>query len=120
MDLYRRHFSPSVLVNRLGTTETFSFRFYFMDQESQLSGNIVPAGYTVSDKEVFLLNEEGNVVKCGEVGEIAVHSHFLALGYWRKPELTGQSLSPIHPTALAEPISPAILAAFARMAALSI
>ena len=79
VDLYRRHFSPScVLVNRLGTTETFSFRFYFMDQESQLSGNIVPAGYPVSDKEVFLLNEEGNVVKCGEVGEIAVHSNFLS------------------------------------------
>ena len=89
VDLYRKHFSSGcVLVNRLGTTETFNYRLCFADQQTELPENTVPAGYSVPDKEVVLLDPLGEVVSCGDVGEIAVRSPFLALGYWRKPRLT--------------------------------
>ena len=45
-------------------------------------------GYPVADKEVLLLDEERRRVGPGEPGEIVVRSKYLAVGYWRQPELT--------------------------------
>ena len=62
--------------------------FYFVDKEMRLTGNKVPLGYVVEDAEVLLLDENGEEVGNDHMGEIAVKSRYLALGYWRKPELT--------------------------------
>jgi hypothetical protein len=48
----------------------------------------VPVGYPAPGKKVLLLDENGHEVGPGEMGEIAVKSRFLSVGYWRKPELT--------------------------------
>ncbi|HEU4771423.1 MAG TPA: condensation domain-containing protein, partial [Candidatus Udaeobacter sp.] len=45
-------------------------------------------GYPLEDKEVLLLDDDGNEVGANEVGEIAVRSRYLSPGYWRRPELT--------------------------------
>ena len=45
-------------------------------------------GYPVADTNVTLLDQEGEKVAVGEVGEIVVESDFLSPGYWRDPELT--------------------------------
>jgi non-ribosomal peptide synthetase component F len=37
---------------------------------------------------VLLLDEAGNQVQDGQIGAITVSSRYLALGYWRQPELT--------------------------------
>jgi amino acid adenylation domain-containing protein len=95
VDLYRAHFAPScVLVNRLGATETYNYRLYFMDHETPLEGNLVPAGYPVPDKDVLLLDEDGQAAGPGEPGEIVVRSRYLARGYWRQPELTAAAFRP--------------------------
>jgi thioesterase domain-containing protein/acyl carrier protein len=39
--------------------------------------------------EIVLLDEAGREVAPGAEGEIAVRSRYLALGYWRRPELNG-------------------------------
>ena len=38
--------------------------------------------------EVILLDENGAKVENGNIGEIALRSEYLALGYWQKTELT--------------------------------
>ena len=89
VDLYRTHFSShSILINRLGSTETGTIRWHFIDGATQIEGNSVPVGYPVPDNEVVLLDEQRNKVAPGEVGEIAVKSRYLSPGYWRKPEAT--------------------------------
>jgi amino acid adenylation domain-containing protein len=94
IELYKKHFSPNcILVNRLGTSETTIFRHYFIDQETQVN-DIVPIGYAVENKEVLLLDENKNEVGFNSVGEIAVRSQYIALGYWRKPELTYAAFLP--------------------------
>ena len=37
---------------------------------------------------VLLLDDEGQEVQTGQVGEIAVKSRYVSPGYWRKPDLT--------------------------------
>jgi acyl carrier protein len=54
----------------------------------------VPVGYPVDHKEVLLLDEAGTEIGFNRTGEIAVKSHYLSLGYWRKPELTQVKFKP--------------------------
>ena len=48
----------------------------------------MPVGYAMPDKEVLLLDNDGQKVGFNQVGEIAVRSRYLSMGYWRRPDLT--------------------------------
>jgi amino acid adenylation domain-containing protein len=93
VELYKKHFPQDCLfVNRLGSTETGTIRWYFVNKDTSLSGHAVPVGYPAPDNEILLLDavaEEG-----GQVGEIAVKSPFLSPGYWRRPDLTQAAFLP--------------------------
>ena len=53
-----------------------------------------PVGYPIEGKSIALLDDTGNPVEPGEVGEIAVKSRYLAEGYWRQPDLTKAKFLP--------------------------
>jgi acyl carrier protein len=95
VELYKRSFSRDcILVNRLGSTETGTLRWYFMDKNSRIEGNLVPVGYPVEGNETLVLDESGKEVELGGTGEIAVRSRYVTPGYWRKPDLTKASFLP--------------------------
>jgi amino acid adenylation domain-containing protein len=86
---FKRHFPPPcVLMHVMGPTETLSIRRQLIGHDWQADQGKVPVGYPVADKEVLLLDEERRRVSPGEPGEIVVRSKYLAVGYWRQPELT--------------------------------
>jgi amino acid adenylation domain-containing protein len=89
VELYKKYMSEDcVLVHNLGSTEVPTFRQYFINKETPVTGNVVPVGYPVEEKEVILLDESGRELGFDEVGEIVVKSRYIALGYWQKPEVT--------------------------------
>jgi amino acid adenylation domain-containing protein len=95
VEAYKRHFSDECfLVNRLGSTETGDFCWNFMNKDVQIDGHTVPLGYPIEGHEILLLDEAGKEVSPGEVGEIAVRSAYLALEYWRRPDLTKGAFLP--------------------------
>jgi amino acid adenylation domain-containing protein len=88
VEAYKRHFSKQcVFVNALSSSETKTIRQYVINKETQVSG-LVPVGYAVADTKILLLDELGNQLGPGRVGEIAVRSRFLSPGYWRDPDTT--------------------------------
>ena len=92
-NLFKKHFSDDcVLVNRLGSSETGSIRMFFLDKNTELRNQLVPAGYAVADNEILLLDESGAQV-AGDEGEIAVRTRYVSPGYWRRPELTAACFS---------------------------
>ena len=94
-DIYREHFADTcTFVDRLGSTETGSILWYFMDKESSFPGHAVPVGYPVRDHEILLLDDSGREVGPGEIGQIAVRSRYLSPGYWRKPDRTAAAFLP--------------------------
>jgi amino acid adenylation domain-containing protein len=94
--LYKQCFSQDcVLISRLGSTETGNLRFYPVDKQTQIDGDIVPVGYEVEGNEILLLDDDGNDVGCDQPGEIVVKSRYLSRGYWRKPDLTRAAFSPV-------------------------
>ena len=80
-----------LLINRLGSTETGTLCWYFINKDTHIEGTSVPVGYAVADNEVMLLDEARKPVPIGEIGEIAVKSRYLSPGYWRKPEHTSRA-----------------------------
>jgi len=93
--LFQRAFAPPCrMVARLGSSEVGNIALWFADHRTVLSDGLVPAGYPMPDREVLLVDEAGRAVAPGEVGEIAVRSHYLLLGYWRQPERSAAAFRP--------------------------
>jgi acyl-coenzyme A synthetase/AMP-(fatty) acid ligase/acyl carrier protein len=87
--LYKKLFAPaSVLINRLSTSETGPLTEYVMNHETVISENVIPVGYAQQDKQILLLDDEGNPLGFDQVGEIVVNSSYLSPGYWRNSNLT--------------------------------
>lgn len=89
VDLYRQYFPPTCqLRNSYAATEMHTVCSLTIDHHSEFNGSQIPVGRAVPDKEILLLDEAGQVVEAGQVGEIVIRSCYLSPGYWRKPELT--------------------------------
>jgi amino acid adenylation domain-containing protein len=89
VDLYKKYFSRTcMLANGIAPTETGLLTTCFIDHQTQLDGNEVPLGYAAEDKEIILFDNLGKAVGFNQLGEIAVRSEYLSLGYWQKPDLT--------------------------------
>jgi amino acid adenylation domain-containing protein len=89
VELFKKYFSDDcLLVNRYSISETPALAYYFIDKNTEVTDERVPVGYLLEGNEVLLLDEDGNDVGLNRVGQIAVKSSYLAVGYWRQPELT--------------------------------
>jgi amino acid adenylation domain-containing protein len=94
VNLFRKQFNEDcLLVNGLGTTETGIIRQFFINYNTRLKNGAVPIGYPIQDMEVCLLDDNGQQVPNGGLGEITVTSRYLATGYWKKPELTARAFT---------------------------
>jgi amino acid adenylation domain-containing protein len=92
LELYRQFCSVDcILSHAFAATETSGFGTrLFVDNQFEPGLSTLPCGYTEADTEIMILDEEGRSLEAGQVGEIAVKSTHLALGYWNRPDLTGE------------------------------
>lgn len=87
--LLRRILSPdAVIVNGFGQSETGSIAVMAIPSDLPAGQGALPAGRPLSHHELRILDPDGRPTAVGEPGEIVVRSPFVALGYWRRPELT--------------------------------
>ncbi len=94
-ELYRKHFPRTCIFHvGLGATEMHVIRQWFADHDSVCPTSIAPLGYAVDGTEVLLLDEKGRPTS-GDTGEIAVVSRTLAIGYWKRPDLTAKAFLPV-------------------------
>jgi len=93
VELFRRNFAPGcALVNGLGPTESTLGLQQFIDHATTSTRHRVPVGRPVLDTEVVLLDRSGR--ETDVLGEIGIRSEYLALGYWRRPDLTANAFRP--------------------------
>lgn len=87
IELFKARFTENcILINGFGPTESTVSLQYFVDRDTDIIRHAVPVGYPVDGTEIILLNEAGQEVHL--VGEIAIRSKYVALGYWQKPDVT--------------------------------
>lgn len=95
VDLCRQYFRKDCIFHVVyGTTETNIIRQFFCSHDTPFDSGIVPVGYAVDGMEILVLDEDGGDAGIGSIGEIAVKSPYLALGYYRREELTEASFLP--------------------------
>ncbi len=93
--LFRRWFPADCrLCIDLATTETYSYASWYPDHDAAIDRLLVPVGYPRADAPVRLIDVDGTEVAQGELGEIVVSGHALALGYWRDPTMTAERFRP--------------------------
>jgi amino acid adenylation domain-containing protein len=90
VESYKKYFSDKCqMLTALGSTETGTVRYFLFDKNTPIDKK-VPLGYPVKGMKIGLWDENNNEVGKNEIGEIVVKSKYIALGYWRKPELTAK------------------------------
>ncbi len=86
--------SSCLLANGISSSETGYLTDFLVDHATKLESEMMPAGYTVENKELLLLDDNGEPVGFNQVGEIVVKSAFISPGYWRRPELNRTNFRP--------------------------
>jgi acyl-CoA synthetase (AMP-forming)/AMP-acid ligase II len=74
-----------------GLTE--AFRSTYLPPE-ELDRRPTSMGKAIPDTEILVVNEQGQLCKPGEVGELVHRGPTVSMGYWGKPDATNQVLRP--------------------------
>jgi len=72
-----------------GLTE--AFRSTYLPPE-ELDRRPTSMGKAIPDTEILVLNEQGQICKPGEIGELVHRGPTVSLGYWNRPEDTARAL----------------------------
>lgn len=89
LDYFNRHFlGHCVLCHALGPTECLTVCWALIPHGTHITEVKLPIGYPLKDKDVLVLDDNRRELGDGEVGELAVKSRYISLGYWRDPERT--------------------------------
>lgn len=101
LNIWREALPDVRYVNVYGPTEiTCNCTYYIVDRHFE-PGETLPMGRAFPNERVFLLDEEDHLVTGdmpGKEGEICVGGSALALGYYRRPDLTEKVFvqNPLH------------------------
>ncbi len=76
-----------------GMTETSPVSFQTVP-EDPLERRVASVGRVHPHVEVKLVNEQGEIVPCGETGELCTRGYSVMLGYWEDPARTTEAVDP--------------------------
>jgi len=78
------------LLHSLSSTETGVITSAIFGPASHIPDGALAVGVPIDGVDIRLEDETGKAVPQGEVGEIVVHTRYLAVGYWKDPENTAE------------------------------
>lgn len=81
---------PNVLINGYGPTENTTFTCCFPINDEASITDSVPIGYPLNNTTVHVLDEQRNPVPVGRKGELYAGGDGVALGYWKRDDLTAE------------------------------
>ncbi|MFK7784944.1 MAG: amino acid adenylation domain-containing protein [Crocinitomicaceae bacterium] len=77
--------------NAYGPTETaICATIFALTKEEALKVNHLPIGKPIANTEIFILNQQQELLPSGAMGEICIGGKGLAMGYLNRPELTAE------------------------------
>ncbi len=79
-----------MILEGYGLSETSPVASFNHPDRDRKPGSI---GTPVEGVEMQLIDDEGNTVADGEIGEIAIRGHNVMKGYWNKPEATAEAMT---------------------------
>lgn len=94
VEAYKARFPPDCTLERsFNASETGLVLHMTLTHDTPVPGPLVPIGKPRRGVTVRVIDDEGNDVADGEVGELVAHGPHIAHGYWNAPELTAQKFA---------------------------
>ncbi|SHM42013.1 type I polyketide synthase [Flavobacterium saccharophilum] len=79
------------LWNMYGPTET---TIWSAIKQIHADDELITIGGPIANTQIYLLDEQGQAVAPGTIGEIVIGGDGVAQGYWKRPELTAEKFIP--------------------------
>jgi long-chain acyl-CoA synthetase len=79
-----------MILEGYGLSETSPVASFNQPDQERKPGSI---GTPIEGVEMRLIDDEGQTVPEGEIGEIAIRGHNVMKGYWNKPEATAEAMT---------------------------
>ena len=94
-DAFQRSFAPSTSLGvSLGSSECLSHCLHWIvDKQVRSTSSSLPVGRAMPDLSIALVDDQGEPVPDGEVGELVLSGRYLARGYHNDPELNARMFS---------------------------
>lgn len=87
-NMWKKHLPDAMYVNYYGPSETtYASTYYIIDREFN-NDEPLPIGKPAINTGVIVLNDDNQVAKPGEIGELCIKGSGVALGYYNNPEKT--------------------------------
>ncbi|WP_082577812.1 non-ribosomal peptide synthetase [Flavobacterium sp. Root186] len=77
----------NTLWNVYGPTET---TIYSAVKQIKATDTLITIGKPIANTQLYIIDEQGQLVAPGNIGEIAIGGDGVAKGYWNRPELTSE------------------------------
>jgi amino acid adenylation domain-containing protein len=99
LNYWRRHLPKAMFVNLYGPIEITVACTYFIVDRDLADDDKLPVGFPCRNTQILILNDQNQLAKVDEPGEICVRGSSLALGYWNNPERTAKGFvqNPLNP-----------------------
>lgn len=88
LNMWRKHIPDALYANLFGPTEITDIGLYYIVNREFSDDEPIPIGNTCDNVDILILDENGEEVRNGEMGELCIRGSFLALGYYNDPEKT--------------------------------
>ena len=99
LNYWRRHLPGAMFVNLYGPIEITVACTYFIVDREMSDDDKLPVGFPCRNTEILILNDQNQLARVDEPGEICVRGSSLALGYWNNAERTAKGFvqNPLNP-----------------------
>ena len=88
LNKWRQAMPGTLFVNLYGPIETTVDSTYFVLDRELRDEDPLPIGFPCRNSDILILNDENQLCKQGEQGELCVRGSSLAMGYWNDVEKT--------------------------------
>ncbi|MCL2079008.1 MAG: amino acid adenylation domain-containing protein [Oscillospiraceae bacterium] len=96
---WREALPEALFVHLYGPTEATGMSAYYVADRTLKDGKSIPIGTPFANTDIILLDDNGELCKDGEIGEICIRGAGLTLGYFGDPDKTAASFvqNPLSP-----------------------
>lgn len=91
LNRWRRALPQARFINLYGPIEITVDCTYFIVDRDMEDDEALPIGFPCRNTDILILNEQNELARAGERGELCVRGTSLAMGYWNDPEKTANA-----------------------------